>query len=579
MITATNFSYGFPNKDLYSNISFTIETGNCCAFIGSSGSGKSTLAKIIMSPDDYMYDGDLKIEDGCNIHYVSQFYDIDKTQTITVFDYIAQPFVKLESEIADICTQLETATELETLLENYQEALDKFSAIDGDNFENNINKNLGLAGLADKSEQQLSKLSGGEYKLVQVLKQMLTKPDIIILDEPDAFLDFDNLNALKNLIQSYKGTMLAITHSRYLLNHCFNKIIHLENKQLQQFDGRYIDYNVELLQSKVELQELAFADEEEIARNEALIEKLRFIATNFDSPQNGRALYARMKIQERLEARKIINPFVYVDKPNINFGTVENPLDQPLLTVTDLSIAFDKPLLSQVNFEINATDKVAIIGANGAGKTTLMKAIYKNSNPAINFHQNVDISYLSQDQNETLTESNDIYDEFFQIGFRSYDEIQEYLKGFGFPEEKLSSKVSSLSGGEKNILGLAKISKTSGNLLILDEPTSHLDTYGQIALEEALNAYNGGVLMISHDFYSIVNCMDYLLLIENNTVRKVQMRKFRKMIYAQHFNKDYLQIEQDKKIIETKIESALHKNNFTLAQNLLVDLEKTAKLL
>ena len=114
----------------------------------------------------------------------------------------------------------------------------------------------------------VSELSGGEFKLIQVIKEMLNSPDLMIMDEPDVFLDFENLNSLKNLINSHKGTMLIITHNRYLLNHCFNKIIHLENMELQEFDGRYIDYNFSLLQTKIELQELAIADDEEIERNE-----------------------------------------------------------------------------------------------------------------------------------------------------------------------------------------------------------------------------------------------------------------------------------------------------------------------
>ena len=126
--------------------------------------------------------------------------------------------------------------------------------------------------------------------------------DLMIMDEPDVFLDFENLNSLKNLINSHKKTILVITHNRYLLNHCFNKIIHLENTELQEFDGRYIDYNFSLLQTKIELQEMAIADEEEIARNEELIKILREKATYNADASRGRALKARVKIQERLEA-------------------------------------------------------------------------------------------------------------------------------------------------------------------------------------------------------------------------------------------------------------------------------------
>ena len=133
-----------------------------------------------------------------------------------------------------------TTDDIETVLEKYQEALDAFDAIDGDNYENNINKKLNIADFGNHRDRMISELSGGEFKLIQVIKEMLNNPDLMIMDEPDVFLDFENLNALKNLINSHKKTILVITHNRYLLNHCFNKIIHLENTELQEFDGRYI---------------------------------------------------------------------------------------------------------------------------------------------------------------------------------------------------------------------------------------------------------------------------------------------------------------------------------------------------
>ena len=281
MIKIDNLSYSFPQKDLYKNVSFTLEEGQHCAFIGASGNGKSTLIDIIMDPENYMFDGKLEKDENCRIGYVSQFSQVDKTREMSVFEYIAEPFIKLQEEIASLCEEMGTSDDIETLLEKYQVALDAFDAIDGDNFENNINKKLNLANLTNHRDKMISELSGGEFKLIQVIKEMLNTPDLMIMDEPDVFLDFENLNALKNLINSYKKTMLVITHNRYLLNHCFNKIIHLENMELQEFDGRYIDYNLSLLQTKIEMQEMAIADEEEIARNEALIEILQAMQNEF----------------------------------------------------------------------------------------------------------------------------------------------------------------------------------------------------------------------------------------------------------------------------------------------------------
>ena len=579
MIKVDKLSYSFPQKNLYNDISFTLEDGQHCAFIGTNGSGKSTLIDIFMDPEKYLFDGSLEIDPSYRIGYVCQFQEIDKTQDITVFEYLAENFIKLQNEITSICTEMETSSDIETLLEKYQDALDEFESINGDDFENIIDKKLNLIELIKYKNLSISQLSGGEFKLIQVIKSMLTNPDLLIMDEPDVFLDFKNLNALKNLINAHKGTLLVITHNRYLLNHCFNKILHLENMEIQEFDGNYINYNFSLLQTKIELQELAAADTEEIERNEILIDRLRELASENAEQFRGKTLRARVKFQERLEKRRIKAPFVEIKQPNIIFITTDEVEEKTALKVTDYELSFDEVLLKDVNFEIKSTDKVAIVGANGAGKTTLFQTIFNNNNSSIEINENIKIGYLSQLQGQTLNYSNTIADEFFDIGFKTYDDIKEYLEGYNFDEELLNQKIGTLSGGEKNLIQLAKISEVGADLLLLDEPTSHLDTYSQIALEKAIKNYKGAILMVSHDYYTIANCMDYVLFIENKKIRKININHFKDIIYANHFNKDYLKIEQKKKSVETKIELALRDNNFLLAQSLCEDLEKIIKLL
>lgn len=574
MIKVENFSYSFPQKDLYDEISFTLDEGQHCAFIGSSGSGKSTLVEILLDPERFTFDGRFEISPNCKIGYLNQFSQLVKADEITVFEYLEEEFIKLQTEIASICSIMETSSNVEVELEKYQQALDAFDAINGDNFESNINKKLNLANLSKHADRRMSDLSGGEFKLIQLIKEMLTSPDLLIMDEPDAFLDFDNLKSLKNLINSHKGTMLIITHNRYLLNHCFDKIINLENMKLEEFDGNYIDYNFSLLQRKIELQELAIVDAEEIERNEMLIDKLRFIATNNSEAAFGKSLKARVKFQERLEARRKILPYVDIKQLSISLGTDKSIEESIILKVNDYAVAFDDVLLENVNFEIESSDKVALIGANGTGKTTLLRDIYLNNNNCIELKKGIQVAYLSQLQGETLRESNSILEEFFDAGFKTREEIIAYISDYGFDPNVIDQKIRTLSGGERNILQLAKISAGSAELLLLDEPTSHLDTYSQIALEKAIKNYNGAILMISHDFYTIVNCMDYVLLIQDKTIRKMSMRKFRKTVYASFFDRDYLELEQKKTLLEMKIAMALKDSNFTLAKVLSEELEK-----
>ena len=234
MIQVENLSYEFPDKELYKDVSFSLEEGQHCAFIGSNGTGKTTLVDMLMHPDNYLYDGKIIRDASCRIGYVSQFSKDDKNQGITVFEFLSEFFVKNQDETAKVCAEMADSEDVEALFEIYQKLLDEFQAMDGDAYESNIRKQLKTAGMSKLENTLLSQLSGGEYKLLQVMKEMLKKPNLLIMDEPDVFLDFENLNGLCKLINAYQGTLLAITHNRYLLNHCFNKVLHLENTDIQE---------------------------------------------------------------------------------------------------------------------------------------------------------------------------------------------------------------------------------------------------------------------------------------------------------------------------------------------------------
>ena len=568
MITAKNLSFGFPQRELFWNVNFTLEKDRHCALIGSNGTGKTSLLRLIQQPDIFTYEGRLEYEDVGRIGYVSQFAQRDKEQSDTVLEYLSRDFQDLEGKITAVCEEMASGENLDALMDRYQQLLDESQAMDADNYEVNIHRQLHLAELTDKVGLEMGKLSGGEYKLVQVIRQMLRRPGLLIMDEPDVFLDFENLTGLRDLINSYEGTMLVVTHNRYLLNHCFDQIWHLENGGMAVYDGNFMAYQHYRLQKKIDQQVAANADAEEIRRMEDVVERMRDDATQVASAQKGRMLKGKVSYLNRLLARRQDAPFVEIQKPNIALPQPE-PVEEGtvVLQVEDYSLSFDRKLLEQVSFALHAGEKLALVGPNGTGKSSMLREIRKG-HPAARFAEGLEIGWFSQLHEEVFREEDTIYDTFFDLGFETREQIEQYLTDYCFDPDSLHRKIAHLSGGEKNLLQLAVLAVGKAQVLLLDEPSSHLDTFAQEALEEAVEAYPGAVLMVSHDFYTIANCVDSVLFVENGTVRPMSGRAFRKMIYKHHFNKDYLLLEQQKKELEIRIAHCLKAGDCVKAQTL-----------
>ena len=569
MINAEKLTFGFNSTLLLKNVSFTLEENCHCALIGSNGTGKTTLTNLIRQPEQYIFDGKLKLEGVGRIGYVSQFALREGNQSVTVYDYLCQDFLALEQEMNDVCLQMESAEDMDAVMDRYQKLLEESDAMDASNYEVNIRRQLKLAELEQKESLELEKLSGGELKLVQVIRQMLRCPGLLIMDEPDVFLDFENLNGLRDLINAYKGTLLVVTHSRYLLVHCFDRIWHLENGDLQEFEGSFTEYSYSRLQKKVDMQLAALKDEAEVQRISELVERLREDASEVTNPQLGRTLKGKVSYLNRLLSRQIKAPFVEIRQPEIQLPQPEETEESAeLLRLENYSLAFEETLLKDVSFTVHAGEKVALVGANGTGKTSMLRQIWQNQHPAIHFSQEAVPAFFSQLHAESLNEQNTIYEEFFALGFETHEQVEIHMQKYCFDPDSLGRKVGHLSGGEKNLLQLAKMAAGRANLLLLDEPSSHLDTFAQIALEDAIAAYRGAVLMVSHDFYTIVNCADTILFVDNNGIRPMSARAFRKMIYKKHFSKDYLELELQKKELETRIARSLEAGDCAEAQRL-----------
>ena len=583
MIQVEQLSFGFTAKDLYKDISFTLEAGQHCALIGSNGTGKSTLAEILIHPEDYLYDGKIVQDESCRIGYASQFSVGDKFQNRTVFEFLSEWFTSLQKDIEAVCAAMTEAEDLDALYEQYQQLLDQNEAMDGDHYESKIRKSLAVAGMSDLAETKLADISGGEYKMMQIMREMLLTPNLLVLDEPDVFLDFGNLGGLAQLINEYEGTMLVITHNRYLLNHCFNKILHLENGDLQEFDGTYSEYRCSILREKLALKLQNIEEQEEIARTQELVDILRKRATEKVNPVIGRSVNAKQSQLDRLVARQIKAPFIEIREPEIVLpevnaeeaaGGTELSEEKPVLTITDYQVSFEEDLLENVSFQLFAGEKAALIGANGTGKTTLIRDILQNDHPAIHIDENTKYACLSQLQEEGLDEEKTVFETLQDGGFATREDVRHCLAQYCLQEECMDQKVSRLSSGEKNMLQIALLAASDAQLLILDEPTSHLDLYAQTALEKAIADYEGTVLMVTHDFYLAAGCADYVLLVEDHTVRRMRTRKFRKMVYDKYFDSAYLETDRKKQELEAAITTAFKKNDLAAVDKLCGQLEE-----
>lgn len=530
MIKFTDVSFGFPQKDLYNEICFEIVEGDHAALIGSNGTGKSTLIDMIIHTDDYLYDGKIEKDEAVRIGYIPQFVK-HEAEEISAFDFLAKPFVELQKKSEAICAEMETSEDMDEVYGRYQNVLDEMDAIDAYNYDSNIRKELAIAGMTALEDTSVTKISGGEFKLLSIIRSMLLKPQLLIMDEPDVFLDFENIIGLSKLINNYEGTIIAISHNRLLLSQCFDKILHLENKELQEFPGTFTEYNQAMLETKVQMAEQATKDAEWIAVQEKLIEKIRSEATYIDNTAKGRQLKARVSYLERLQARQCKNPFIENHGYDFTFPKVELPEDfEPdhapvVISVKDYALSFDRELLKNVSFDIKAGEKVAIVGANGTGKSSMLKDIYGS---------------MKSDS----------------------DRIGYYTQIFDDDPEQLS-------GGERNIKQLRALCESDAEILFLDEPSSHLDTYAQIALEKAIKEYQGTVLMVTHDFYTVANCADRILLLENGTVREQSGRAYRKSIYKKYFESDIFEAERIRVEKEVRIHALLRDGKWKEAKNVL----------
>ncbi|MFZ7756306.1 ABC-F family ATP-binding cassette domain-containing protein [Bacillus thuringiensis] len=505
LLQVNGLSKLYGAETILANIKLEVQTKDRIALVGRNGAGKSTLLKIIAG--ELSHDGGeiIKPKD-VSIGYLAQNTGLETSLTIwdemlTVFTHLQQMETKLRRLEQEMGKEENFSNEAiyERLLADYDQLQLKYKDQGGYQYEADIRSILsGLGFPVETHQTTISTLSGGQKTRLALGKLLLTKPDLLILDEPTNHLDIETLTWLEQYLQGYPGAILIVSHDRYFLDKLVTQVYEISNKESRRFVGnysKYLDLKSALYEQEMRRYE---KQQDEIAKLEDFVQKNIARASTTKRAQSRRKQLDRMELLTR--------PLGDSKSASFHFD-IEKQSGNDVLQVKDATIGYDEdPIIENVTMRLTRGDSVALVGPNGIGKSTLLKSIV-NKLPLLNgdvsFGSNVSVGYYDQEQ-ANLTSSkrvlNELWDEY---PLQPEKEIRTILGNFLFTGDDVLKPVSSLSGGQKARLALAKLMMQKSNLLILDEPTNHLDLNSKEILENALIDYPGTLLFVSHDRYFI----------------------------------------------------------------------------
>jgi len=500
MVSVNNFSVIFGQRALFKNISVFISKKDKIGLVGKNGAGKSTLLKAVYGLQKGT-EGEVIVPKETTLGYLPQ--EMTHNEQATILEEASSAFndiAELEERSEQITVELSTREDYQTeaysnLIEELNDINDRLTILGSGNKEQMVEKVLrGLGFEVSDMHRQMNEFSGGWKMRVELAKILLVQPDLVLLDEPTNHLDIDSIEWLESFLSAYPGAILMISHDRNFLDAITNRTVEIANGRIYDYKFSYSKY---LTQREQELEsqiEAAKAQQKYIKDTQELINKFR--------AKKNKAAFAQTLIRklEKLETIDIDQ----LDSAAMKFRFPPAPRSgKAVVTAENLTKSYeDLKVFSNVDLLIGRQDKIALVGKNGAGKTTLTKILTDQikHEGKLNIGHNVEIGYYAQDQTETL----DLEKTVFQtIDDEAEGEIRTQLRGllgtFLFQGEDIDKKVKVLSGGEKARLALCKLMLKPYNLLIMDEPTNHLDMRSKDMLQSALNAYDGTLIMVSHD--------------------------------------------------------------------------------
>lgn len=517
ILSCSNISKTFNEKNILKDVSFHIEDYDKAAIVGINGAGKTTLLRIIIG-EQSADEGIVTLSKGKTLGYLAQNQAVNSENTI--YDELLSvkaDIIALEKQIRDTELAMKNAddTSLNQLMESYTRLTHAFEIANGYAYKSELTGVLkGLGFTEEEFDKSIAKLSGGQKTRVALGKLLLMKPDLIILDEPTNHLDLNSITWLETYLLNYKGAVLIVSHDRYFLDKIANKIIEIDQTKATAFNGNYSDYAVKKEQLRITALNAYLNQQQEIKHQEAVIEKLRS--------------FNREKSIKRAESReKMLNKMEVIEKPTTSRNDIHMTLTpkcqsgNDVLHMEGLSKSFGKNhLFSDLSMDIKRGEHVAIIGDNGTGKTTILKIInglLEADAGTITLGSNVHIGYYDQ-EHHVLHSEKSLFDEISDdYPTLTNTEIRNTLAAFLFTGEDVFKLIRDLSGGERGRVSLAKLMLSESNFLILDEPTNHLDIASKEILEDAINAYEGTVLYVSHDRYFINRTASRILDLTEHT--------------------------------------------------------------
>ena len=512
-LVVENIAKSFGIHEIFKDVTFMLDQGEKVGLVGVNGGGKTTLLRCLLAPET-VDGGFIKFEPGLRIGYVQQGFQGIGEGTLWQFLVNAgKDILELRQKMSELEKQVAAAkgAELDSLLADYARVSNIYEHADGYNYENRIKIVLhGLGFPEDEWDKPAENFSGGQKTRILLAAALVKEPDLLILDEPTNHLDIRMTEWLEGYLRNFKGGVLIVSHDRFFLNNVVGRVLEMEGGHLQNFKGNYDQY---LAQKEIQMatMEAAYeAQQEYIARTEAYIR--RFKAGIKSKMARGRQ--SQLNRLERVEGPERIEEFELRLPPAPESA-------ERVLVLEELSVGYgENVLLKDINLVLRKGEKTALLGPNGAGKTTLLKTILGELAPVTGkakIGNRVKIGYFSQSY-ERLDPSQTLLDNFLTEYGYTTEHTRSLLGGMLFHGDDVFKEIGTLSGGQKARLVLLKLVLDGANLLILDEPTNHLDIAAREAVEAALEAFDGTVLLVSHDRYFINEVASRIWEIDNQQV-------------------------------------------------------------